>query len=269
MLLPFFLLVFAIAWSFFIIGSLLSTTSASSPLSSLLIFVGVISPSLVAIFLTARKEGSEGVKSLIGKITFNHVNAKWYLFALTFMVTVKGLAAVIFFLRYNYWPHFGTTPWYLMLGAIAVSMWVQAGEEIGWRGYALPLLSKKFGLASSSIILGIIWAAWHIPFFYMQASDTFNQSFPLYLFQVTALSVAMTWLFWKVNGNLLPLMVLHAAINNTKGIVPSALPGGTNPITLNASPVGWITVIILWAFAFYFLYSMTRKSRSLAEQIAL
>ena len=149
-----------------------------------------------------------------------------------------------------------------MLFGIAVSMWIQAGEEIGWRGYALPLMSKKFGLATSSILLGIIWATWHLPLFYIAAADTFNQSFPLYLLQVTGLSVIMAWLFWKVNGNLLPLMVFHAAINNTKDIVPSASRASASPFTLQASPIGWISVALIWAVAFYAIYVMPRSHKA-------
>ncbi|MBX2962130.1 MAG: CPBP family intramembrane metalloprotease [Cyclobacteriaceae bacterium] len=183
----------------------------------------------------------------------------WYIFAVTFIALIKGLAALVFFLLYDSWPQFGTTPWYVMLFAIAVSMWVQAGEEIGWRGYALPLMSKKIGLAMSSFLLGIIWATWHLPLFYIATADTFNQSFPVYLLQVTGLSVIMAWLFWKVNGNLLPLMVFHAAINNTKDIVPSASKASESPFTLNASPIGWITLVLIWIFAFCLIYTMTRK----------
>jgi hypothetical protein len=79
------------------------------------------------------------------------------------------------------------------------------------------------------------------------------------MFQVTGLSVFMAWLFYKVNGNLLPLMVFHAAINNTKDIVPSAAKASASPFTLNASPIGWITLTLIWVIAFYALYAMTRK----------
>jgi membrane protease YdiL (CAAX protease family) len=259
MLLLFFFIVFLVAWLFFITASLLSDNGQLSTLSHLLIFIGAISPGLVAVFLTAITTGSEGVKLLIHKISFKNTRAVWYIFAVTFIAFIKGLAALVFFLVYNAWPQFGTTAWYVMLFAIAVSMWTQAGEEIGWRGYALPLMSKKFDLARSSILLGIIWAIWHLPLFYIAAADTYNQSFPMYLLQVTGLSVIMAWLFWKVNGNLLPLMVFHAAINNTKDIVPSASKASASPFTLNASPIAWITVALIWVVAFYAFYAMTRR----------
>lgn len=259
MLILFFFIAFLVAWLFFITASLISNNAQLSALSGLLIFMGAISPGLVAVSLTAITKGGEGVKLLINKISFKDTKVMWYIFAVTFIAFIKGLAALVFFLLYNSWPQFGTTSWYVMLFAIAVSMWVQAGEEIGWRGYALPLMSKKFGLAMSSILLGIIWATWHLPLFYITAADTFNQSFPLYLLQVTGLSVIMAWLFWKVNGNLLPLMVFHAAINNTKDIVPSASKASASPFTLNASPIGWISLALIWVVAFYVIYAMTRK----------
>jgi len=262
MLILFFLIAFIVAWLFFITAGLISDDSQLSALSQLLIFIGVISPGLVAISLTAIEKGGEGVKLLINKISFKDTNVKWYIFAFTFIAFIKGLAALVFFFLFNSWPQFGTTSWYVMLFAITVSMWVQAGEEIGWRAYALPLMSKKLGLAMSSILLGIIWAIWHLPLFYITAAETFNQSFPLYLLQVTGISVIMAWLFWKVNGNLLPLMVFHAAFNNTKDIVPSASKASTNPFTLNASPIAWISLVLIWLVAFYAIYAMTRKPRA-------
>jgi membrane protease YdiL (CAAX protease family) len=147
-----------------------------------------------------------------------------------------------------------------MAAAILVSAWAQAGEEIGWRGYALPRLSKRCGLAAASVILGMIWACWHLPLFFAPESDTFHQSFPLYLMQVTALSVAAAWLYWRTEGSLLLVMLLHAAINNTKDIVPSALPGVTNVLALSPSLVSWLTLALLWVTAAYFLVRMPRTA---------
>ena len=149
-----------------------------------------------------------------------------------------------------------------MAAAIVISTWVQAGEEIGWRGYALPRLSDRLGLAPASVILGIIWASWHLPLFFVPASDTHGQSFPLFLLQVTALSVAMAWLYWRTGGSLLLVMLLHAAVNNTKDIVPSAVPGAMNAFALSTSVVAWLTLALLWITAAYFLLQM-RKTTTL------
>ena len=148
-----------------------------------------------------------------------------------------------------------------MAAAIAISTWVQAGEEIGWRGYALPRLANRFGLAPASVILGLVWASWHLPLFFVPESSTFGQSFPLYLLQVTALSVAMAWLYANTRGSLLPVMLMHAAVNNTKDIVPSADPHATNVWALSHSLVAWLTVALLWLCAGYFLLQMRKIPR--------
>jgi hypothetical protein len=137
-----------------------------------------------------------------------------------------------------------------------VSMWVQAGEEIGWRGYALPRLAARLGLGGASLLLGVVWAVWHLPLFLLPGTGSTGQSFPVYLTHVTALSVAMAWLYWKTSGSLLLVMVMHAAVNNTTGIVPAAVPGATNAFTFNGSLVGWATGGAAWIVAAVLLYRM-------------
>ncbi len=172
------------------------------------------------------------------------------------MASVKLLVAVVHRLIEGRWPVFGTETWYIMIIGIMFSTMVQAGEEIGWRGFALPRLTEKIGLAYASLLLGAIWALWHLPLFFVAEADTFGQSFPLYLVQVIAISVALSWLYWKTNGSLLLTMLMHAAINNTKDIVPSVVKGASNTFALSSSLVAWLTASILWIFAIYFLLQM-------------
>jgi membrane protease YdiL (CAAX protease family) len=176
------------------------------------------------------------------------------------MAAIKLTAALVHRAATGAWPRFGETPVLLMFVAILGSAWVQAGEEIGWRGYALPRLAKRTGAAAASLIVGAIWAAWHLPLFFMEYTDTVGQSFPVYVSSVVAVSVAMAWLFWKSGGSLLLVMVMHAAINNTSGIVPSAVPGASDPLGFNASPVGWITAALAWILALPLLVRLRRAS---------
>ena len=78
----------------------------------------------------------------------------------------------------------------------------------------------------------------------------------MYVLGVTALSVAMAWLYWRTNGSLLLTMLMHAAVNNTKDIVPSAVSAATNAFSLSSSLVAWVSVAILWICAAYFLLRM-------------
>ena len=63
----------------------------------------------------------------------------------------------------------------------------------------------------------------------------------------------MAWLYRHTNGSLLLTMLMHAAVNNTKDIVPSAVAGATNPFALSASLVAWLSLALMWTCAAYFL----------------
>ena len=257
----YFLLTYIVSWTCFISVVLLSqrtqaTSSGLVVLQQVLLFLGTIAPSLVALWLTSRTGIPGQTQNLLGKIARWKVNIKWYLFAAGFMVIIKILVAVSYKIITGTWPEFGQEAWYIMVVAIIFSTPVQAGEEIGWRGFALPRMSERLGLPVSTLLLGVLWACWHLPLFFVQDADKFGQSFPLYLLQVTGLSVAMGWLYWRTQGSLLLTMLMHAAVNNTKNIVPSVTPGATNPFGLSHSLVGWLTIIVLWIFAIYCLIRM-------------
>jgi len=51
-------------------------------------------------------------------------------------------------------------------------------------------------------------------------------------------------------------MLMHSAVNQTTGIVPTSVPVATNPFALRASLVGWLFLMLLWACATYFLVRM-------------
>ena len=133
--------------------------------------------------------------------------------------------------------------------AIAFSTPFQAGEEIGWRGYALPSLADRFGLGSASVLLGFIWGLWHLPQFFIRDGDSYRQAFPVFVLQVSAMSVAFAWLYARTNGSLFLTMLLHAAINNSKDIVPSGVLGGTDTFGFHGSRISWISLALLCASA--------------------
>jgi membrane protease YdiL (CAAX protease family) len=260
-LLKFFLLTYIVSWSLWLAAAAILRRDASQPsgflaISGFLYLLGVFAPALVALALTARAGGRAGTLALLRRTVKWDVGARWYVFAVGYMAAIKLAAALLHRIATGAWPVFGQGPVYIMAAAIVFSTPVQAGEEIGWRGYALPRLSASLGLPSASIVLGVIWACWHLPFFFISGADKSGQSFPMYLLGVTALSVAMAWLYWRTNGSLLLTMLMHAAINNTKDIVPSAVSAATNVFSPSPSLVAWLSVAILWICAAYFLVRM-------------
>lgn len=238
-------------------GPLSAASPASGP-SGLLLLLGALAPSLVALWLTARAGGNSGVTALLGRMFEWRVGARWYVFAVGYMAVIKLTVALVYRVATGAWPRFGHEAWYIIAAAMVLSTPTQAGEEIGWRGYVLPRLAARFGLARGSVLLGPIWACWHLPLFFMPGIDKYGQSFALWTLQVTALSVALAWLYARTRGSLLLVMLLHAAGNNSLGIVPSAVPGATNPLALSTSLVGWLTLALLWVCAAYFLIRMPK-----------
>lgn len=260
-LLRFFLLTYALTWVCFISVVKMShaprpTAPATAILSGSLLLLGTFAPALMALAVTARDEGRRGVRVLLRRMIQWQVGWRWYLFAVAYMPAVKLSVALIYRLMTGAWPRFGTDSWYIIVPAIIISTPVQAGEEIGWRGYALPRLAGRFGFARASLLLGLIWACWHLPLFFVPGADKYGQSFPVWTLQVVALSVAITWLYAGAGGSLLLTMLMHSAVNQTVGIIPSANPNPGNPFTLSVSLVMRLTAMFLWITAAYFLVRM-------------
>ena len=257
----FFLIAYGVMWTCFATVAA-AHIPAASPLGFVLLYLGTFAPALSAISVTAIAGGRAGVRALFAGAFRTPAAAWWFVFAVAYMPAIKLTAALIHRVALGMWPRFGTEPLILIPLAIAISTPVQIGEELGWRGFALPRMSAAMGPRSASLVLGLLWAFWHLPQFFIPEADTYSQSFVIFVLQVIAMSVAMAWLYQKASGNLWPLMVMHDAVNNTKDIVPSATPGGTATFGFGGSPVAWITVALLWTCAIVLLVRMPRERRS-------
>lgn len=268
-LLVFFALTFAISEPCFIAGARLSSGLApGAPLGPAiwtLITLGTFAPGIVAVALSAYTGGRSSIVELLATLVRWQAPVRAYVFAAGYMIAIKLAAAAAHRAMLGTWPRWGETPLPLLLAATVFSTVVggQAGEELGWRGYALPKLAARVGLGPASVVLGVIWASWHLPLFYLHGADTYQQSFPVYALQVTAISVAIAWLWWRTGGSLLLTMLMHAAINNTKDIVPAALGQPPGVFTLGASPMSWLGAALLWAVAIACLANMRGRRRPL------
>ena len=259
-LLKFFGLTFLVSWTFFIAGAAGAgafghPVPVLAEFRGLLFLIGTVTPALVAILLTARLEGKQGVQTLLSRVLQWDVPSRCYVFAISYMAAIKLAVAFAHRALTGAWPRFGNESWYLILGAMVISTPVQSGEEIGWRGYALPRLATHMGFARASLLLGLVWGIWHLPFFYVPGIDMYGQSLPIFTLGVTAISVSMAWLYARTNGSLLLIMLMHSAINQTVGIV-SDLGKAGNPFTVRPPLSFVLTVIFLWIPALYFLVSM-------------
>jgi uncharacterized protein len=256
LLLTFFVFSYAVTWAAFI--TVARWIPAQTAAGYALILLGAYTPGIVALLLTARTEGSRGVRALLRRILIANVPVRLYVLALTYIAAIKLTAALLHRFAVGEWPQFGAQSLALIPLAIAFSTPFQAGEEIGWRGFALPRLAARFGLRTASLILGVIWAVWHLPQFYIAGADTYQQSFLVWAPQVVAISIALAWLYARSGGSLLLVMLMHSAINNSKDIVASgaAVPPGV--FSLDVSLMSWLGLGLLWVAAAYFLAKMPR-----------
>jgi membrane protease YdiL (CAAX protease family) len=249
----FFLLTFALTWTCFGTVAILTRHGSLSIAGHVLLLLGTFAPSIVAVWLTSRSEGRAGVAALLERTLWWRVEAQWYLFAVALFPTIKLAAALTHRALTGAWPRFGEESLLTILAAIIFSTPVQGGEEVGWRGYALPRMAARLGFGSASVLLGAIWGVWHLPLFFVRGDD-FGQPFILFAMGTTALSVAMAWLYANTKGSLLLTMLMHSAVNQTVGIVPDTRSGPGNPFSLRAPTTFYLTVGFLWIAAFYFLY---------------
>jgi membrane protease YdiL (CAAX protease family) len=180
-----------------------------NPLIGLL---GLFGPALAAIIVTAATEGRPGVRALLGRIVHWRVPVPWYLIAIGLPTLLSVLAAAL-----SAW----LGPAVLEVGQLTVLDFVLVvlvlGEELGWRGYALPRLMERFSPLVASLILGVLWALWHLPTFFIAGTPQYRQPVVAFLIMTTAYSILMTWVFLRTGGSVLIATLFHGAINVSQG----------------------------------------------------
>ena len=123
------------------------------------------------------------------------------------------------------------------------------GEEIGWRAYALPRLQTRFSPFTSSLILGVIWAFWHLPLFWMTGNFHRQLSVSWFLLQVLGSTFLYTWMFNRTNGSLLIALLFHTSSNAAVGLLP-VLPldnsGSLRPLWLTVSLLCLVVGLVFW-----------------------
>lgn len=85
-------------------------------------------------------------------------------------------------------------------------------EEAGWRYILQPELDKRIGFISSSLVVGVIWAIWHLPLFFIPRTAQYGDSFGLFAINVFALTFALGAIR-KVSGSVFLCVLFHCLIN--------------------------------------------------------
>ena len=182
----------------------------------ILIALGSWGPLLAAFGLTAITEGKAGVKALWGRFWNRNMSLKWLLVTLLTLPALALVANLVsraldgqaypFFFSYK-------PPW--MVIVFFLQAFVSSGilEEFGWRGYALPRFQARWNALTSSIILGVIWASWHIGQWFIPGSNLYQRNFAEWALGMVLLSILMTWIFNHTKGSVLAAALFHGMIN--------------------------------------------------------
>jgi membrane protease YdiL (CAAX protease family) len=180
----------------------------------------ILGPTLSAFIMTGVTEGRESVGRLLRRIVLWRVGLPWYLFALVGVPVVMALGTVIvprgmaslLALGPRYVPTY--LAWFLIIAIIGGPLL----EEPGWRGFALPRLQPLHGPLVGSLILGLLWALWHLPEFLVPAwakSSGGSGFLDIVKFVVIAIAFAIviTWVFNNTKGSVLMAILVHASID--------------------------------------------------------
>jgi membrane protease YdiL (CAAX protease family) len=188
-----------------------------------LYIVGGFVPSLLGIFLTLKKEGVSGLRKLGQHIIQFRFSWRWYMF--TFLIVIAGTAGQLTINRIL-GNTFNGTLFLTQLGSfLPLLILGPLSEEIGWRGYALPRLQTRWNALTSSLIVGLVWALWHLPLFMMVGTSQHELGDPFisFLIKMTASSILYTWLYNNTKHSLWSAILLHWLYTYASLVVSSGI----------------------------------------------
>jgi len=211
----FFIMTYILSWSIWV-SLLLGSSQISEGLSNIIRLFGILMPAMSATALTAYYSSGLGVKQLFSRLKVWRVSGKWWLAG----IVVYPVLLVIAGLLYNLFAPqkaISILPIEIVsLTANIIFLSIAAiGEEVGWRGVALPALQKKYSPITSSLVLGLLWSAWHLPFWLLIGTLSQFGSFYFimnFLFIVPT-TFFITWFFNNTQGSILLPLVFHVAFN--------------------------------------------------------
>jgi membrane protease YdiL (CAAX protease family) len=206
-------------------------------------------PCLAAFIMTGVTQGSAGIRRLLRRIVLWRVGVWWYLFALVGIPAITVLGALVLPGVLASWqaPASSLLLTYPVSFVVSLIIGGPLGEEIGWRGFALPRLQRDQGPLGGSLILGLLWAFWHLPYFWMPEWGTPKGTvldIVWFVLADIALTIVYTWVFNNTKGSLLIVILVHASndaffINQlfrapivTDSLVPFVVGFGTAAVLL-------------------------------------
>jgi membrane protease YdiL (CAAX protease family) len=173
-----------------------------------------------AAFLTAGLLGKADLADLKARVTRWRVPLRWYAAALLLPLMTSAVASALEYAAGARSPLSlqPVSPVGLVLFVLVL------GEEIGWRGFALPRLLARSGPWRASLLLGAVWALWHLPLFSLAGMPQFGHPFGPYVAYTVGLSLVLTFLALPTQGSVVVATVFHGAVNTLVVVNGAATP---------------------------------------------
>lgn len=252
---------FVLTWSYFVPNVLHSWGLFPFEMPGVLGLLAGWSPAIAAAAVTGIVEGREGVKRLFGRYLIWRVSGWSYAFVLTFFVPVILGAAGLHVLFGGEMPQIGAfnMQWWEVLLSFLVQTLVLMllnGEEVAWRGFALPKLHARYNnMVIAALLVAIPETLLHAPGFF-QKDDPFISSvgIPAFLLFSVALSIIYAWTFFKTKGSILLVALFHASQN-----------AWGNLLTDSSARPFHITVVLLWIVAVTLILFTKNQQNDLAD----
>jgi uncharacterized protein len=242
-LLVFFALAFGWSWGCWLLSSLVRPQLPA--FAGVLFFAGSFGPSLGAIVVVRSVDGQNGLRSWLMDCLQWRVGWRWLAIAFFLPLAVIALAAATHIALGGAIapsPAIGHVGLAIVNFGLILLLGGPLGEEFGWRGYALPALQERYSWRVASLILGAIWGLWHLPLFFI--ANTLQSRIPFLLFMLStiAMSILLAWLFNRTGGSVIPVLVLHTAVNAWSWVIPVMVVGDLRPYGL---AVGLLVLVAL------------------------
>ncbi len=206
---------------------------------------GFAGPPLAAFVVTAITLGRTGVKELLRRCVQWRAGIHWYLIVAfgALLVYLLGFGIVY---GMNLFGALLDQPTLLLsvflAGALFSLVTANFGEEVGWRGFALPRLQQRYGPFVATIILGTLHSLWHLPLLFTPVLGPTNLlDFAGFIAAALFMTFVYTWIFNNTRGSILIAALFHAFSNGALGVIGTLIPAGTI-ITGWAEPLvsgGW------------------------------
>jgi membrane protease YdiL (CAAX protease family) len=266
-LVTFFLLVFGITWIVWVpraAGAQLSVVGQA--------WTWV--PAIAALLAAALTGGRDAVRDLGVRLVRWRVGWQWYLVVILGPAVFSLAVAGAYVLLGGSWSAAAPSALregplvFLPLFLVILALTDGLGEELAWRGFALPRLLSRHNALVASVILGVLWALWHLPLAWTEGAPMYQQPVWLFLVDITAKSVLFTWVFLHTRGSVLLAILLHGA-TNLFAVSPPLTGTGDLTLLLLAAAAKWLLVAVVIVVAGTSLARSTRPGPEVLPPEAL